>query len=73
MKLHASSPFLLQSIKDRQLFAINGALASVVLLVLVVWQIVSPYQVVVRMLDKEVRYYGGRNVSRSKSVLIESL
>lgn len=48
------SSFLLQSIKDSQLFVINGALASVVLLVLVIWQMVSPYQVVVRMLDKEV-------------------
>lgn len=43
-----------QSIRDRQLFAINGALAGVVLMVLVVWQVVAPHEVTTRVLSNEV-------------------
>jgi len=46
--------FIIQSIKDSQLFAINGALASVVLLVLVIWQLLAPHTVVIRVLETEV-------------------
>lgn len=46
--------YRLQTIKDRQLFAINGAMVLVVFFVLVLWEILSPHQVVVHVLEKQV-------------------
>lgn len=45
---------LFQSIKDIQLFALNGALALIVFLVLLAWEIIAPHDVVVRFREKEV-------------------
>lgn len=43
-----------QSIKDIQLFALTFGLAAVVVLVLIVWELVAPHNVVVRFLKNEV-------------------
>jgi len=38
---------LFQSIKDSQLFIIIGALVTLVLAILVAWEIVSPHEIVI--------------------------
>ena len=49
--------WLFQTIKDYQLMAIICGLISVVLVVLISWEIVSPQQMVVKSLDKEVNQH----------------